>query len=68
MSRLSKDDNGLRWTAFAALVAVAALAFAAGWMLPARAPDGPRDASNPGRHERHAVLSNPAGEGVFTRR
>ncbi len=68
MSGLSDDDNGLRWTAFAALVAVAALAFAAGWMLPVRSPDGPQDARSPGHHERHAVLNGPAEDGVVTHR
>ena len=51
MSGPSDNDKGLQWTAFAALVVVAALAFAAGWMLPVNAPNGPRDASNPVRHD-----------------
>jgi hypothetical protein len=51
MSVPSDNDKGLRWTAFAALVVVAVLAFAAGWMLPVRTPDGPRDASSPARHQ-----------------
>ncbi|MGA9599897.1 MAG: hypothetical protein WBS22_06535 [Methylocystis sp.] len=51
MSVPSDYDKGLRWTAFAALVVVAVLAFAAGWMLPVQAPDGARDASSPGRHQ-----------------
>ncbi len=51
MSGLSGNDKNLQWTAFAALVVVAALAFAAGWMLPVNAPNGPRDASNPVRHD-----------------
>jgi len=51
MSVPSDYDKGLRWTAFAALIVVAVLAFAAGWMLPVQAPDGPRDASSPARHQ-----------------
>jgi hypothetical protein len=51
MSGPSGNDKGLQWTAFAALVAVAALAFAAGWMLPVNTPTGPRDASSPVRHD-----------------
>jgi hypothetical protein len=51
MSAPSDKDQGLRWTAFATLVVVAVLAFAAGWMLPVHAPDGPRDASSPARHQ-----------------
>ena len=51
MSVPSDEHKGLRWTAFAALVVVAAMAFAAGWMLPVHAPDGPRDASSPARHQ-----------------
>jgi len=57
MSVPSDDDKGLRWTAFAALVVVAVLAFAAGWMLPVRAPDGPRDASSPARHQQQPRAS-----------
>jgi hypothetical protein len=51
MSVPSDDDKGLRWKTFAALVVVAVLAFAAGWMLPVHTPDGPRDASSPARHQ-----------------
>ena len=51
MSGPLDEEQGLRWTAFAALVVVAVLAFAAGWMLPVNAPSGPRDASSPPRHE-----------------
>ncbi len=51
MSAPSDHEKGLRWTAFAALVVVAVLAFAAGWMLPLHAPDGSRDASSPARHQ-----------------
>ena len=60
MSGLLDHDKGLRWTAFAALVVVAVLAFAAGWMLPVRAPDGTRDAGRPGPDEHHSVLNSPA--------
>jgi hypothetical protein len=63
MSSASDDDNALRWTAFATLVAAAAFAFTAGWMLPARAPDNPRDARSSSQ-ERHAVLNSPA-QGEF---
>ena len=51
MSVPSDDYKGLRWKTFAALVVVAVLAFVAGWMLPVHAPDGPRDASSPARHQ-----------------
>jgi hypothetical protein len=68
MSGLLDHNKGLRWTAFAALVAVAVLAFAAGWMLPMRAPDGTRDAGSHGPDEHHAVLNSPAQEGAVTRR
>ncbi|CAN3991219.1 hypothetical protein [Methylocystis bryophila] len=57
MSGLSDNDQGLRWTAFAALVVVAAVAFAAGWMLPVNPSNGPRDASTPAHHDQQRRAS-----------
>jgi len=64
----SNNANGLRWTAFAALLAVAVLAFLVGWILPSHAPDGGYDARGHARQERHAAMSRLLADDAVIRR
>ncbi|ARN80983.1 hypothetical protein MCBRY_002156 [Methylocystis bryophila] len=70
MSCPSNNDYALRWTAFLSLVTAAAFAFAfaAGWLLPARAPDSTREARGASAQHRHAALKTHGAGEVSARR
>lgn len=68
MSCTSNNDYALRWTTFVTLVTAAAFAFVTGWLLPARAPDSPRDARGASAQDRHGALKTHGAREVSARR